>query len=219
MLIVILGDRRNRRGRLMKLLMPGAHLCRQGRRLSTNKVRIQAREALAQRIVEKCSVMLVALADLEDDIRSLWDEFESLPKGETILGCTTKKEFCEKKLRRTPRAVRYMLDGGNPNNGGEIISPAKAGTLAEAIAEIVVPAEVAEAVEYIPPPAASAKSEAKNENSQTVLLRQLFDKMKSVKLVRLAPSTFNSGVPSASGRYDLELNGLTPAQVKKIAKL
>jgi hypothetical protein len=217
MLIVILGDRRNRRGRLMKLLMPGPYLRRQGRR-STNKARIQAREALAQRIVEKCSVMLVALADLEVDIRSLWKEFERLPTGETILGCTTKKEFCEKKLGRTPRAVRYMLDGGNPNNGGEIISPAKAGTLAEATAEIVVPAEVAEAVEYIPPPA-SAKSEAKNGNSQTVLLRQLFDKMKSVKLVRLAPSTFNSGVPSASGRYDLELNGLTLAQVKKIAKL
>jgi hypothetical protein len=216
MLIVILGDRRNRRGRLMKLLMPGPYLRRQGRR-STNKARIQAREALAQRIVEKCSVMLVALADLEDDIRSLWDEFERLPKGETILGCTTKKEFCE-KLGRTPRAVRYMLDGGNQNNGGEIISPAKAGTLAEAIAEIVVPPEVAEAVEYIPPPA-RAKSEAKNENSETVLLRQLFEKMKSVKLVRLVPSTFKSGVPSASGRYDLALNGLTPAQVKKIREL
>lgn len=202
----------------MKLLMPGPYMRRQGSRLSTKKARIQAREALAQRIVEQCSFMLVALADLEDDIRSLWDEFERLPKGETILGCTSKKEFCEKKLGRTPRAVRYMLDGGNQNNGGEIISPAKASTLAEAIAEIVVPPEVTEAVEYMPTPA-SIKSEAKNENSQTVLLRELFAKMESVKLVRLAPSTFNSGVPSASGRYDLALNGLTPAQVRKIAKL
>jgi hypothetical protein len=100
----------------------------------------------------------------------------------------------------------------------EISTGRKADALAEAIAEIEVPTEVAEAVEYIPPPA-SAKSGAKNKNSQTVLLRQLFEKMKSVKLVRLAPSTFNSGVPSASGRYDLELNGLTPAQVKKIREL
>ena len=100
----------------------------------------------------------------------------------------------------------------------EISTGRKADALAEAIAEIEVPTEVAEAVEYTPPPA-SAKSEAKNENSQTVRLRQLFEKMKSVKLVRLVPSTFKSGVPSASGRYDLELNGLTPAQVKKIAKL
>jgi hypothetical protein len=43
--------------------------------------------------------------------------------GQVILGCTTKKQFCEEVLRRTPRAVRYLLDGGNHHRGGETVSP------------------------------------------------------------------------------------------------
>jgi len=50
------------------------------------------------------------LKSLEDDIRRLWLEFDKLKAGETILGCATKKEFCERKLNRTPQAVRYMLN-------------------------------------------------------------------------------------------------------------
>ena len=121
------------------------------------------------------------------------------------------------RLQISRRTAYWWIEQYEISTGRKADEPVD--SLAEAIAEIEVPTEVAEAVEYIPPPPASAKSEAKNENSKTVLLRQLFEKMKSVKLVRLAPSTFNSGVPSASGRYDLALNGLTPAQVKKIREL
>jgi hypothetical protein len=74
------------------------------------------REVLAQRVVTAVGSIAIKLTELEDDIRLLWTEFENLPHGETILGCSTKKEFCETKLHRTPRAVRYMLDGGNAAN-------------------------------------------------------------------------------------------------------
>ncbi len=88
------------------------------------------REALAQRVITAVSSISCKLSELEADIRALWVEFENLPKGETILDCSTKKEFCEKHLHRTPRAVRYMLDGGNdayvPVGQGETISPASA---------------------------------------------------------------------------------------------
>jgi hypothetical protein len=88
------------------------------------------REVLAQRIIRAVDSLATKLADLEADIRALWTEFENLPKGETILGCSTKKEFCEKQLHRTPRALRYMLKGdSNPDyvpvaQREEIISPA-----------------------------------------------------------------------------------------------
>jgi len=70
-------------------------------------------------------VLAVKLTDLEKDIRALWREFENLKPGEMILGCKTKKQFCKVHLYRTPRAVRYMLNGGNPvsNRAGETVSP------------------------------------------------------------------------------------------------
>jgi Domain of unknown function (DUF4338) len=61
------------------------------------------------------------LAELKPYVEELW---KRLDRGQVILGCSTKNEFCEQVLQRTPRAVRYMLQGGNPNNKkGEIISP------------------------------------------------------------------------------------------------
>jgi hypothetical protein len=79
-------------------------------------VPILDREVLAQRVIACIGSIATKLAELEPDIRQLWVEFENLPKGETIRGCTTKKEFCEKHLHRTPRAIQYMLDGGNAAN-------------------------------------------------------------------------------------------------------
>jgi hypothetical protein len=84
----------------------------------------QKRNQLARRIIKGVRTLLVELKDLEDDIRQLWVEFDNLPKGAKILGCSTKKEFCEQRLDRTPRAIRYMLDGGN-HKRGETVSPLK----------------------------------------------------------------------------------------------
>ena len=90
------------------------------------------REVLAQRVIAGIGSIATKLSELEPDIRQLWIEFKNLPKGETILGCATKKQFCETHLHRTPRAVRYLLNGdSNPNyvpvaQRGEIISPVPA---------------------------------------------------------------------------------------------
>jgi hypothetical protein len=67
-------------------------------------------ENLARNIISRMDSVTAKLKSLEDDIRKLWVEFDKLKAGETILGCATKKEFCERKLNRTPQAVRYMLN-------------------------------------------------------------------------------------------------------------
>ena len=60
------------------------------------------------------------LVELKPYVEELWRRID---RGEVILGCSTKKEFCDQVLQRTPRAVRYMLEGGNHNRGGETVSP------------------------------------------------------------------------------------------------
>ena len=90
------------------------------------------RESLARRVVDEFRVVCVKLAQLETDIRALWREFDSLPPGEKILGCRNKKEFCTERLGRTPRAVRYMLNGGNERRG-ENVSPVRSPSLTEDI--------------------------------------------------------------------------------------
>jgi hypothetical protein len=83
----------------------------------------EGRELLAQRVVDSCNFVAAKLKDLEADIRSLWAEFENLQTGETILGCKTKKEFCEQHLNRTPRAIQQMLkrseQSSRPSDAGE----------------------------------------------------------------------------------------------------
>jgi len=56
------------------------------------------------------------LSDLKPLVEELWRRFDQLEPGDTIRGCHTRKEFCEKCLGRTDRAVRYLLAGGNPDN-------------------------------------------------------------------------------------------------------
>jgi hypothetical protein len=64
----------------------------------------------ARSIISRLDSVCAKLKTLEDDIRVLWADFDTLKDGETILGCATKKEFCEKKLHRAPQTVRYMLN-------------------------------------------------------------------------------------------------------------
>jgi hypothetical protein len=72
-------------------------------------------ENLARHIISRLDSVAAKLKSLEGDIRRLWIEFDNLKTGETILGCATKKEFCEKRLNRTPRAIQYLLAGqSNP---------------------------------------------------------------------------------------------------------
>jgi hypothetical protein len=58
--------------------------------------------------------MVKAFAELKPFIEELWKRFDALNDYETIAGCKTRKEYCAKVLDRTPRAVQYMMAGGNP---------------------------------------------------------------------------------------------------------
>jgi hypothetical protein len=58
--------------------------------------------------------MVKAFAELKPFIEELWKRFDALKDDETIAGCKTRKEYCEKVLDRTPRAIQYMMAGGNP---------------------------------------------------------------------------------------------------------
>jgi hypothetical protein len=83
-------------------------------------------ENLARHILARMESVAAKLRSLEDDIRKLWVEFDNLKTGETILGCATKKEFCERKLNRHPRTVQYLLAGQSNSNDrprSELSSP------------------------------------------------------------------------------------------------
>jgi hypothetical protein len=102
---------------------------------STSYPRYTEAENLARTIIARLDSVTAKLRTLEHDIRRLWAEFDKLKGGETILGCATKKEFCEKKLNRTPRTIQYLLAGqSNPadrpcskgSEGSELSSPVPA---------------------------------------------------------------------------------------------
>lgn len=71
-------------------------------------------KALARYVSGRMVGILVNLADLRPFVTELWNRFDLLKGNQTIAGCRTRKEYCEKVLHRTDRAVRYMLAGGNP---------------------------------------------------------------------------------------------------------
>jgi hypothetical protein len=66
--------------------------------------------------------VVTKLVELKPYVEELWTRFE---RGEVILGCSTRKEFCQQVLQRTPRAVRYMLEGGNHKRGETVSPPAR----------------------------------------------------------------------------------------------
>jgi hypothetical protein len=49
-------------------------------------------------------------------IKQLRCDFRALKSGATIMGCKTWTEFCVKVLKRTDRAIRYVIAGGNPRS-------------------------------------------------------------------------------------------------------
>ena len=48
-------------------------------------------------------------------ITSEMSSYAAFSRGETILGYTTKTEFCDKALKRNIRTVQYLLQDGRPN--------------------------------------------------------------------------------------------------------
>jgi hypothetical protein len=71
-------------------------------------------EQLADYVTHGWGTALLNLVELKPYVEALWQHFDSLPKGEAIAGCKTRKEFCYKLLHRSPRAIQYMLYGRAP---------------------------------------------------------------------------------------------------------
>jgi hypothetical protein len=95
------------------------------RRLESNPLCSMHSDALGMYVRNELVGIATKLVHIRPYVEELWRRFEN---GETILGCSTKKQFCEEVLQRSPRAVRFMLAGGNPSNKlqtreEEIISP------------------------------------------------------------------------------------------------
>jgi hypothetical protein len=68
-------------------------------------------EELALFVAETNGNVLRKLAELQPYLEELWSRFSRLDKSQSIYGCRTKAEFCEKCLHRNIRAVQYMLYG------------------------------------------------------------------------------------------------------------
>jgi hypothetical protein len=98
------------------------------------------REALALRVSVAFTRAVQNLKDLKDDIEALWVEFDFLGSRGTIMGCRGKREFCEKRLGRSLRAVQYMLDGGNHKRSAVPVAPSETVSLpAKVEPEVLAP--------------------------------------------------------------------------------
>jgi hypothetical protein len=73
-------------------------------------------EALGQYIADQTAGVLRRLEDLRPFYEELWKRFDKLSKGQKILGCGTRTEYCEKILNRSIRSVQHALYGRRPLN-------------------------------------------------------------------------------------------------------
>ena len=69
----------------------------------------QQAEKRASHVLTQLNAFCTKLRELKDEIAQLRNDFKNLKEQETIAGCKTWKEFCERKLHRTDRAVRKLL--------------------------------------------------------------------------------------------------------------
>lgn len=68
-------------------------------------------EELGEYVSSSAVGILKRLDVLKPYFEELWARFDRLQSGETINGCTTKTEFCDKILHRSRRSVNYILHG------------------------------------------------------------------------------------------------------------
>ena len=68
-------------------------------------------EELASRILNELEdAVCIKLKELKDDLKILRTHFKNLKRGDSIAGCKTWAQFCSRKLHRTDRAVRKLLE-------------------------------------------------------------------------------------------------------------
>jgi len=66
-------------------------------------------ENRAQKLADEFAPLCVKLRALKPQIEEVQADFKKLKGSQTILGCRSFKDFCEKKLDRTEQAVYAML--------------------------------------------------------------------------------------------------------------
>jgi hypothetical protein len=165
-------------------------------------------EMRARGILSRIDSISAKLKTLEDDIRLLWADFENLKAGETILGCATKKEFCEKKLHRHPRTIQYLLAGQSNPADRPHKEPSELSSL---VVSPVVPAASPTQKRKLDygPPHAEPESLKPAEPSRAAQLREWFGT--KYKAFRLEPSEQN--------QYELTIFNLTTEQVRAIGEV
>jgi hypothetical protein len=67
------------------------------------------KEKLAAQVVETFTGCCTKLKELKKDIEQIRQWFKDLKGSQTLAGCRSFKEFCEKRLNRTEQAVYAML--------------------------------------------------------------------------------------------------------------
>jgi hypothetical protein len=71
-------------------------------------------EKLGKFIADQTTGVLRHLEELRPYYEELWKRFDDLPKGNKILDCSTRTEYCEKILHRSIRSVQFALYGRGP---------------------------------------------------------------------------------------------------------
>jgi len=66
-------------------------------------------EELASSILQEFGPFCAKLRSMKSKIEKLRDYFKAKDQKETVAGCSTWAQFCERKLHRTDRAVRLLL--------------------------------------------------------------------------------------------------------------
>lgn len=154
------------------------------RLMTPAECRVHARgmqsEHLAEYVVKNgWGDVLVGLKQLKPYLEILWGRFDELKGTETIAGCRTKAEFCNKRLHRSIRAVQYMLYGRSPEKADSARSgqQPKAGqdeVVLDADSDATLPAEAADGVTleeptvlrlaHGPNPAANGAAQSREES-------------------------------------------------------
>jgi hypothetical protein len=85
-------------------------------KLTTRKENIvlperMSNEELGEYVASESVGILKRMDVLKPFFVELWKRFDRLKDGETIQGCRTRTEFCDKILHRTRRSVQYILHG------------------------------------------------------------------------------------------------------------
>jgi hypothetical protein len=84
-----------------------------------SKAFLKEADKRADFVIAAMGALTAKLREFKPQIEESRRDFRKLKGNQTIAGCKTWAEFCEKKLHRTDRAVRKMLADPKPSQANE----------------------------------------------------------------------------------------------------